>query len=163
MQGRGDRGRKECLTRDVRNRGERRRPTEEKGQCALAHISLAGRFREAGGSASATGRATVVFVSVGGSDHRGWLSAHSAVRRATVSFFCSIFEHGQDIPLHARLGRCALVGGRARKMALARRSEVAKARAGRHGFCRRASAVSPQERTTRRTRPSRELAASWSL
>ena len=38
---------------------------------------------------------------VGGSDHRDWLSAHSAVRRATISFFYCIFERGRDIPQHA--------------------------------------------------------------
>ena len=109
----------------------RRRPMEEKRQFALAHIGVTGRFREAGGSASAAGRDTVELVSVGGSDHRDWLSAHSAVRRATISFFCCIFERGRDMPQHARLGRCALVGGGGAKMALARRGEVAKARVGR--------------------------------
>ena len=84
---------------------------EEKRQCALAHIGVKGRFREAGGSASATGRDTVELVSVGDSDHGDWLSAHSAVRRATISFFCCIFERGRVIPQHARFGRCAILGG----------------------------------------------------
>ena len=79
----------------------RRRPMEEKRQFALAHIGVTGRFREAGGSASAAGRDAVKLVSVGGSDHRDWLSAHSAVRRATISFFYCIFERGRDIPQHA--------------------------------------------------------------
>ena len=79
----------------------RRRPMEEKRQFALAHIGVAGRFREAGGSASAAGWDTVELVYVGGSDHRDWLSAHSAVRRATISFFYCIFERGRDIPQHA--------------------------------------------------------------
>ena len=75
---------------------------EEKRQFALAHIGVTGRFREAGGSASAAGREdTAELVSVGGSDHRGWLSAHSVVRRATISFFYCIFERGRDIPQHA--------------------------------------------------------------
>ena len=81
----------------------------------LASIGMAGRFRKAGGSASAAGRGTVELVSVGGSDHRDWLSALSAVRRATISFFCCIFERGWEVPQHERLGRCAPVGGGERK------------------------------------------------
>ena len=77
---------------------------EEKRQCALAHICVTGRFREAGGSASATGRDTAELVSVGDYNHRDWLSAHSAVQRATILFICRIFERGRDISQHARLG-----------------------------------------------------------
>ena len=141
----------------------RRHPMEEKRQLALAHIGVTGRFREAGGSASAAGGDTAELVSVGGSDHRDWLSAHSAVRRATISFFCCIFERGRDMPQHARLGRCALVGGGERKWHS--RGEVkSRKRApvvllSSSSYLRRLS----QQRATRRARPSRELAVSWSL
>ena len=81
----------------------RRHPMEEKRQFALAHIGVTGRFREAGGSASAAGRDTAELVSVGGFDHRDWLSAHSAVRRATISFFYFIFERGRGIMADAPL------------------------------------------------------------
>ena len=93
-------------------------------------------------------------ISVGGSDHRDWLRAHAAVRRATISFFCRISERGRDIPQHARLGplraarcalraaRCALAGGRARKWHL--RGELKSRKRAPVVCCRRrASAVSP--------------------
>ena len=141
----------------------RRRPMEEKRQFALARIGVTGRFREAGGSASAAGRNAVELVSVGGSDHRDWLSAHSAVRRATISFVYCIFERGRNIPQHARLGRCALVGAGGQKWHS--RGEVKSRKRApvvllpSSLYLRRLS----QKRATRRARPSRELSASWSL
>ena len=81
-----------------------------------------GRFREAGGSSSVTGRGAVESVSVGDSDHRDWLSAHSAVRRATISLFCCIFERGRVI--HSTRDSADArwwAGGGGAKMALARR------------------------------------------
>ena len=54
----------------------RRRPMEEKRQFALAHIGVTGRFREAGGSASAAGRGAIEPISsVGGSNHRDWFTS----------------------------------------------------------------------------------------
>ena len=64
------RRRRRRRTADV---GPRRRRTEERSgrQCALAHIRVAGRSREAGGSASAAGRGAIESLSsVGGSNHR---------------------------------------------------------------------------------------------
>ena len=136
---------------------------EEKRQFALAHIGVTGRFREASGSAGAAGWDTVELVSVGVSDHRGWLSAHSAVRRATISFFCCIFERGRDMPLHARLGRCVPVGAGGRKWhsrgEVKSRKRASVVLLSSSSYLRRLS----QQRATRRARPSRELAVSWSL
>ena len=68
-------------------------------------------------------------ISVGGSDHRDWLSTHSAVRRAIVSFFLSYFLARVGHPA-ARATQPMGAGGRGRaEVALARRGEVAKARA----------------------------------
>ena len=70
------RRRRRRRTADV---GPRRRRTEESGrQCALAHIGVAGRSREAGGSASAAGRGAIESISVGGSNHRDWFRASRA-------------------------------------------------------------------------------------
>ena len=110
----------------------RRRPTEEMRQCALAHIGVTGRSREASGSATVAGESAVTSYSLGGSDHRDWLSTHSAVRRAIVLVFRRIFKRGggaRGIPQRATSSMGA--GGRGRaQVALARRGEVAKARAG---------------------------------
>ena len=107
-----------------------RRPAENKARCVVVRIVVKGRSRHVGGCATAAGRCEGESGCLGGSDHRGWLSTHSAERRAIVScFFLSYFR--------ARVGHLAgrathpmgASGRRRAKVALVRRGEVAKARA----------------------------------
>ena len=93
-----------------------RRPAENKARCAVVRIIVAGRSRHVGGCATAARRCEGESGCLGGFDHRDWLSTHSAVRHAVVSFFfCRIFKCGWAIPQHARLSRWAPVGGGGRK------------------------------------------------
>ena len=108
---------------DVRQR------TRHKARCAVVRIVVAGRSRHVGGCTTAAGRCEGKLGCLGGSDHRDWLSTHSAVRRAIVSGFLSYFRARVGHPT-ARETQPMGAGGRGRaKVALARRGEVAKARA----------------------------------